>query len=254
MTEVFEIAITHEYDLGRCPHLYLKPFSVLNTLERKNRFHFKHELGGIRCFCEDDRLVLSEQEELCFWVVFSNTDFLHYTQDEELLLFDKPQLQWVETSATESGYSFKTELLSDDNKEKLIGEGEDFPRGAMGIVAISTSLLSTKTNFKIAFNTQKSYWEYRIQSELKSDEWEFSIEDKESEWEFINASNGGVLEFKSTKAIPYFKSASNRLTLKWKPLNDPYNYQTHKKVLPFPNFRYQETINQELISPVYIKL
>ena len=89
---------------------------------------------------------------------------------------------------------------------------------------------------------------------MELEKWDFSIEDKKEAWEFEKLTESGELRFTSKVSLPYLKAANNRLLLKWKPIDDPFNYQTFQKVLPFPNFRYQESIEQQEISPVYIKI
>lgn len=255
MKEIFDISISHDYDQGKCSQVYLQPFSNLNRHEFNNRLRFKKETGGLRCFCEEDRLVLSENDYLCFWIRYKNTDFLQYSDYQKDMLFDSPQLQWIETEQkdTENGYHLIQEMLSDDSKKDLILE-EQAPSHTIGMVAIFTKLVTEKTKFKIEFTTKNTFWQYRIQSDLTADGWEFSVEDKEAEWEFESNVESGEIRFTSKSILPYFKTASNRLLLKWKPIDDPFNHQTHKKVLPFPNFRYQETINEQSISPIYIKI
>lgn len=256
MIEIFDISIAHEYEKGKSSQIYLQPFSTLNRLEFNNRLRFKKELGGLRCFCEEDRLLLSENEYLCFWMRYKNTDFIQYSDYDKDELFDSPKFQWIkaEKKGLENTYSLTSEMLSDDTKKDLIKEAEQVPSHTIGMVAISTQLITKKTKFNIQFTTKHTFWQYRIQSELKPQSWEFSIEDKEAEWEFERSIESGEIRLTSKRILPYFKTASNRLLLKWKPLNDPFNYQTYKKVLPFPNFRYKETLDQIEISPVYIKI
>lgn len=255
MIEIFDISIRHEYEMGKSTQVYLQAFSTLNRLEFNNRLRMKKEVGAMRCFCEEDRLLLSENDYLCFWMRYQNTDFLQYSDYSKDILFDSPKFQWIKSEKKESedAYSLVTEVLTDKTREDLI-QNEPVPSHTIGIVAISTQLIEEKTAFEIQFNTKNTFWQYRIQSDLEPQNWAFSIEDKEEEWEFESNADSGELRFTSKTVLPYFKMASNRLVLKWKPLDDPFNYQTHQKILPFPNFRYQETINQQEVSPVYIKI
>lgn len=256
MIELFNISLVHEYQQGACEHLALTPFSDLKQLQFKNRLRYKNEIGGIKCFCEQDKSPVSEVDYFRFWLIYTSSEFINYSDFDRQLLFNSPKFVWKDWDK-DLGVEkkvFKTVLLDDDSIQQFKLKQEGIPRNALGLVAIKSELLSENLSIEVHFKTANTYWQYRIKTDTELSDWKFKIEDKREELEFESAINNGELWFTSKTALPYFKHSNDRLLLKWEPNKDTYDFHKYKKQLPFPDFKYKEVTANKVISPIYIKL
>lgn len=256
MIEIFNISMIHEYEQGKSNHLSLVPFPDLKQFEFKSRLRFKSDVGSLRCYSEEDKSLLSEYDYFCFWLIYINTDLISYSAFGQNLLFDYPKFIWtdLEEGKANDKYILKADRLNEDSIIKFGLNKAAKPRNAIGVVAIKSEFVTDNLSFEVHFKTATTRWQYRIQADFELADWKFTIEDKKEELEFESELKSGELWFTSKTALPYFKYSNDRLSLRWEPKNDSFDFHNYKKQLPFPDFRYKESLDEKELSPVYIKL
>lgn len=260
MTPLFEISTFHEFYNGGCKSIHLVPFSDLWNYEKNNRLLFRNERGKIRVFIEDDLILLSEMENMCFWVLNEDEDFFYYTDLGSPKTFRTSQFIWKPDTTETSGYSPLEKVRIDLNdKTESVLKGQTIPQKSVGCVQIPVVALKKEafTNFRMYFQSKKTYWNYRIYStsHVTIAQWKWNLKDVREEWTFKHISEEkNSCVFRSEAPIPFTSKAGQRIVLQWEAVQNTYEKRAFSKKIPFPDYQNQEIIDDIEVTTTYIHI
>lgn len=255
MKVLISIQVSHEYNQGICPKIQVLPFSQLWEFEKNNRFRFRINNGYLQVFIEEDESSLQELENLCFWLTYTDEDFIYYTA---LPITDsKKLLKW---NPDKSKSDNKLLSINANGFDIIKEKHTSIPSNTLGVIQIPTDTLKEQDhiNFQLNFQSKKTYWEYHIYSPsatINFKEWEWNLKDFQKKWEFqlVEKENDKSV-FRSINAIPFYSKAEKRISLTWHKKQNTFEQKEFSKTMPFPNYQYQRIKNKEYTTITYINI